>query len=155
MAANGLDATDLKILRAVQQNSKLTTKELALQVGLSTTPVFERLRRLENEGYIRQYVALLDAQKLGKNLCILCNVKLKQHSGHLGREFMEAISKIDEVTECFNVSGDFDYTLKIYVSSMRQYEEFVLDTIGSISCIGSIQSNFVMAVVKQSPAIPI
>ena len=151
----GLDETDLNIMRILQRNSKLTTKELAARVHLSTTPVFERLKRLENEGYIKRYVALLDAEKLDKGLCIMCNVRLKQHNGRLGREFMEAISKIDEVTECYNVSGDFDYILKIYVRNMKHYESFVLDTIGAIPSVGNIQSNFVMSIVKQSPEIPI
>lgn len=155
MAINGLDATDLNLLRILQDDAKLTTKELAARVHLSTTPVHERLKRLEGEGYIRRYVALLDAEKLGWGLCVLCNVRLKQHNGRLGREFMEAVARIDEVTECYNVSGDFDYTLKIYVRDMKHYESFVLDTIGSIPCVGSIQSNFVMSVVKQSPAIPV
>ncbi|MGN1246043.1 MAG: Lrp/AsnC family transcriptional regulator [Muribaculaceae bacterium] len=151
----GLDKTDIALLRHLQQNSNITTKELAAKVNLSSTPVFERVRRLEKEGYIKRYVALLDAEKLNRNLCILCNVKLKQHNGNLGREFMAAINAIPEVTECYNISGDFDYLLKIYVRDMKHYESFVLDSLGAIPSVGSLQSNFVMSVVKQSPEIPI
>ena len=82
---DALDKIDIKLLQILQQNSSITTKELAAKVNLSSTPVFERVRRLEKEGYIKRYVALLDAEKLNRNLCILCNVKLKQHNGTLGR----------------------------------------------------------------------
>lgn len=151
----GLDKIDKSLLRIFQHDSNLTTKELAAKVNLSSTPVFERVRRLEKEGFIKRYVALLDAEKLDKNLCIMCNVKLKQHNGTLGREFMAAINAIPEVTECYNISGDFDYLLKIYVRDMKHYEAFVLDTLGAIPSVGSLQSNFVMSVVKQSPEIPL
>ena len=150
-----LDTVDIQILRTLQENARLTTKELAARVHLSTTPVFERLKRLESNGYIKKYIAVLDAEKLNRNLCILCNVKLKQHNGTLGREFMAAVNAIPEVTECYNISGDFDYMLKIYVRDMKHYEAFVLDSLGAIPSVGSLQSNFVMSVVKQSPEIPI
>ena len=152
---DALDKIDIKLLQILQQNSNITTKELAAKVNLSSTPVFERVRRLEKEGYIKRYVALLDAEKLNRNLCILCNVKLKQNNGTLGREFMAAVNAIPEVTECYNISGDFDYMLKIYVRDMKHYEAFVLDSLGAIPSVGSLQSNFVMSVVKQSPEIPI
>lgn len=150
-----LDKIDVKLLRILQRDSNLTTKEIAEKVNLSSTPVFERVRRLEKEGFIKRYVALLDAEKLDKNLCIMCNVRLKQHNGTLGREFMAAVNAIPEITECYNISGDFDYLLKIYVSDMKHYETFVLDTLGAIPSVGSLQSNFVMSVVKQTPEIPI
>ena len=85
----------------------------------------------------------------------MCNVRLKQHNGTLGREFMAAVTAIPEITECYNISGDFDYLLKIYVRDMKHYEAFVLDTLGAIPSVGSLQSNFVMSVVKQTPEIPI
>ena len=150
-----LDKIDVKLLRILQRDSNLTTKEIAAKVNLSSTPVFERIRRLEKEGFIKRYVALLDAEKLDKNLCIMCNVRLKQHNGTLGREFMAAVNAIPEITECYNISGDFDYLLKIYVRDMKHYEAFVLDTLGAIPSVGSLQSNFVMSVVKQTPEIPI
>ena len=150
-----LDKIDVKLLRILQRDSNLTTKEIAAKVNLSSTPVFERVRRLEKEGFIKRYVALLDAEKLDKNLCIMCNVRLKQHNGTLGREFMAAVNAIPEITECYNISGDFDYLLKIYVRDMKHYEAFVLDTLGAIPSVGSLQSNFVMSVVKQTSEIPI
>lgn len=152
---DALDETDIRILKILQNDSHLTTKELAAKVHLSSTPVFERVRRLEKEGYIRGYVALLDADKLENGLCIFCNVKLKQHNCGLGHEFMDEIQGIEEITECYNISGEFDYMLKIYVNSMKHYQNFVLDTLGQIPSVGSIQSNFVMATVKYSTALPL
>ena len=150
-----LDDIDLKILRQLQQDSHLTTKELAARVNLSSTPVFERVRRLEREGYIRAYVALLDADKLDKGLCVWCNVKLRQHNCSLGRDFMEEVQGIEEITECYNVSGEYDYMLKVFVRNMKHYQDFVLDVLGKLPSVGSIQSNFVMATVKHTTSLPI
>lgn len=150
-----LDATDIKILKELQNNSNLTTKELAARVSLSATPVFDRVKRLEKDGYIKKYVAILDSEKLNKGFCIFCNVKLKQHNCSLGNDFMRDIQEVEEVTECYNISGEFDYMLKIYVDDMKHYQDFVLNKLGKIPSLGSIQSNFVMAVVKQSYSIPI
>lgn len=150
-----LDHIDLRILDELQNNSNLTTKELAAKVNLSASPVFDRVKRLEKDGYIKKYVAILDSEKLNKGLCIFANVKLKQHNCSLGNEFMDDIKNVEEVTECYNISGEFDYMLKIYVNDMKHYQDFVLNKLGKIQSMGSIQSNFVMAVVKQSYAIPI
>ena len=84
-----LDQTDLKILRILQQNARLTNKELAAQVNLSTTPVFERLKRLERNGYIKKYVAVLDAEKLNRGFIVFCNVKMRRLSKEIARDFME------------------------------------------------------------------
>ena len=100
-----LDATDIRILKELQSNSNLTTKELAARVSLSPTPVFDRVKRLEKDGYIKKYVAVLDPEKLNKGFCIFCNVKLKQHNCSLGNDFMRDIQDVEEVTECYNISG--------------------------------------------------
>jgi Lrp/AsnC family leucine-responsive transcriptional regulator len=149
------DQTDLAILKILQTDSSLTTKEVASRVNLSPTPVFERIKRLENSGYIKKYTAILDATKLNKGLMIFCNVRLKQHSKELGRQFMEAMLAIDEVTECYNISGDYDFILKIYVESMQHYQDFVLNKLGEVDGIGNLQSLFVMGEIKQSYAIPL
>ena len=106
-----LDQTDLKILRILQQNARLTNKELAAQVNLSTTPVFERLKRLERNGYIKKYVAVLDAEKLNRGFIVFCNVKMRRLSKEIARDFMERMLNIPEVTECYNISGQFYYML--------------------------------------------
>ena len=150
-----LDATDIAILRELQKNAKLTIKELALSVHRSPTPVFERVKYLEKNGYIRQYIAVLDAEKLNKGFCVFCNVKLMQHSRENGKKFKDAILATDEVWECYNISGDFDFLLKVRVPDMKHYQNFVLNKLGEINAIGSLQSIFVMSEIKQEYGIPL
>lgn len=150
-----IDAIDIKILKILQQNAKLTTKEISEKVNLSPTPVFERQRRLEREGYIRRYTAELEPEKLGCNLIVFCSIKLKQHTRENGFQFMEAINKIDTITNCYNISGDYDFMLKIIVRDMKHYQDFVLNTLGEIDAIGSLHSTFVIGEVKNSKSIPI
>ena len=107
-----IDKVDLQILRTLQGNARLTLKELAAQVSLSSTPVFERLKRLENEGYIKKYIAILDAEKLNQGFVVFCNVKLSRINQEIATEFTRIIQDIPEVTECYNISGSFDYLLK-------------------------------------------
>lgn len=143
-----LDKTDLQILRILQENSKLTTKELAARVSLSSTPVFERLKRLEQQGYIKKYVAVLDAEKLNRGFVVFCCVKLRRMNKDIAIEFTEMIRKVPEVTECYNVSGEMDYLLKIHAPNMKYYQEFLINVLGTIDSLGSVQSSFVMHEVK-------
>lgn len=150
-----LDVTDIKILKVLQDNAKLTTKELAEKVSLSPTPVFERQRRLEREGYIKRYTAELDPERLGCSLIVFCSIKLKQHTRENGVQFMEAINRIETITNCYNISGDYDFMMKVYVRDMKHYQDFVLNTLGEIDCIGSLHSIFVIGEVKNTRKIPI
>ncbi len=150
-----LDGIDVMILRELQKDAKLTTKELAAKVNLSPSPVFERQKRLEREGYIRRYVAVIDPIKAGNGIMVLCNVRLKHHSKEFSRQFTSVISEIDEVVECFNTSGDYDYQLKIYARNMHDYQDFVLGTLGDLDCIGSLHSIFVIGEVKNTLCIPV
>jgi len=150
-----LDRTDLMILRELQKDAKLTAKELAAKVNLSPSPTFERQKRLEREGYIRKYVAVVDPEKTGNGIMVLCNVRLKHHSKEYSRQFTSVISQMDQVVECFNTSGDYDYQLKIYARSMRDYQEFVLDALGDLDCIGSLHSIFVIGEVKNTLSLPL
>ena len=106
-----LDETDLKILRTLQKNAKLTTKELADAVHLTPTPVFERQKRLERQGYIKKYVAILDPDKLNQSLQVFCKVKLKQINHEIADAFVRRIKRMPEVTECYNTSGAYDLSL--------------------------------------------
>lgn len=144
-----LDKTDLQLLRILQKNSKLTTKELADAVHLTPTPVFERQKRLERQGYIKKYVAVLDPDKLDQSLLVFCKVKLKQINHEIASDFERQIMYISEVTECYNISGAYDYLLKVRAKHMRQYQEFVLNKLGNIESLASIESTFVMSEVKQ------
>jgi len=143
-----LDKVDLQILRTLQDNSKLTMKELASRVSLSSTPVFERLKRLEREGYIKKYVAVLDAAKLNQGFVVFCNVKMRRLSKQIASDFTDMIKSIPEVTECYNISGSFDYLLKIHAPNMKYYQQFVLNVLGSIEHLGSLESVFVMDEIK-------
>ena len=145
-----IDETGLQILKTLQKNAKLTTKELADAVHLTPTPVFERQKRLERQGYIKKYVAILDPEKLGLGLVVFCKVKLKQINHEIADAFTRRIMRIPEVTECYNTSGAYDYLLKVRARDMKQYQEFVLTKLGDIESVSSIESTFVMAEVKQN-----
>ena len=153
--AEALDATDLQILKTLQKNAKLTTKELADAVHLTPTPVFGRQKRLERQGYIKKYVAVLDPDRLGQGLQVYCKVKLKQINREIAESFTRRIMRIPEVTECYNTSGAYDYLLKVRARDMKQYQEFVLTKLGDIETVGAIESTFVMSEVKQNYGINI
>ncbi|WP_411830995.1 Lrp/AsnC family transcriptional regulator [Mariniflexile sp. AS56] len=154
-SVNFLDEIDIRILKLLQSKSNLTTKELAAKVNLSTTPVFERVKKLEKGGYIKNYIAVLDAEKLNRGLMVFCNIRLKEHTREIGNQFVKDILSLEEVTECYNISGDYDFFLKILVSDMKSYQNFVLNHLGSLQNIGSAHSTFVMGEIKNSYAIPI
>lgn len=150
-----LDETDLQILRTLQKNAKLTTKELADAVHLTPTPVFERQKRLEKRGYIKRYIAVVDPEKLGQGLQVFCKVKLKQINHEIADAFTRRIMRIPEVTECYNTSGNYDYLLKVRAADMKQYQEFILNKLGEIEMLSSIESTFVMSEIKQTYGINI
>lgn len=150
-----LDKTDIEILRVIQENSRLTNKEIASKVNLSSTPVFERIKRLESAGYIKKYMAVLDADKLNQGFIVYCNVKLLKLNRDLAKEFINQIMEVREVTECYNVSGAFDYMLKIHAPNMGYYREFIMNVIGAMPNVGSIESIFVMEEVKHTFSIPL
>ena len=150
-----LDKTDLQILRTLQRNAKLTTKELADAVHLTPTPVFERQKRLERNGYIKKYIAVLDPERLGKGLLVFCKVKLKQINRDIADDFTHRIQRIPEVTECYNTSGTYDYLLKIRAADMQEYQQFILNKLGIIETVASLESTFVMSEVKQTYGINI
>ena len=145
-----LDEIDLQILRTLQKNAKLTTKELADAVNLTPTPVFERQKRLEKQGFIKRYVAVISPEMLNQSLLVFCKVKLKQINREIAEAFTRRIQHIPEVTECYNTSGAYDYLLKVRSRDMKQYQEFILTKLGEIENVGAIESTFVMSEVKQN-----
>lgn len=150
-----LDDIDIKMLKLLQQNSRLTVKELAARVNLSPTPAFERQKRLERDGYITHYSAVVDHHKLGNNVIVLCNIRLKQHTHDLIKQFMDTVQNIDQITECYNTTGDYDFQIKVYARDMKDYQDFMLNTLGNIDCIGSLHSLIVIGEVKDSHCIPV
>jgi Lrp/AsnC family leucine-responsive transcriptional regulator len=145
-----LDEKDRAILRLLQENAKITVREIAAKVHLSTTPVHERVRRLEETGVIRQYATLLDHAKVRKGLLAICYVSLKEHNKKSGAKFIKTMQEMHEVLECYIISGEFDFMLKVAVESMDAYYDFHVNKLGQVENIGHVQSTFVMGVVKQS-----
>ncbi|MBL4678554.1 MAG: Lrp/AsnC family transcriptional regulator [Mucilaginibacter sp.] len=139
-----LDQTDLQLLKILGEDSNISTKDLAAKVNLSPSPVFERLKRLQTGGFIKKYIAVIDAEKLNFGLIIFCNIKLKQHDKGIGTDFVNDIMQINEVVECYNISGDYDFLLKVYARDMKHYQDFVFNKLGSVKSIGSTHSTFVM-----------
>ena len=150
-----LDETDRKILRILQRNSDLTVKELAAKLHLSTSPTFERQKRLERDGYIERYMAVVNPHKVGNGIMVLCNIRLKQHSQELIQEFMNVVQNLEEITECYNTSGDYDFLIKVYAHDMKSYQQFMLNTLGIINCIGSLHSIFIIDETKNTHGVPI
>lgn len=150
-----LDEKDIDILRALQQNARLTNKELAAKVHLSTTPTYERVKRLERTGYIKQYATILDAQKLNKGFTVFCSVKLRQLNAERAIAFCRMMADIPEVTECYNISGSFDYLLRVQSPDMRTYQQFLLNILGRHENIASLESTFVMEEVKHEYSVSV
>ncbi|MFD2586704.1 Lrp/AsnC family transcriptional regulator [Croceitalea marina] len=148
-----LDSIDKKLLTLLQEDSKKTTKQYALALNLSTTAVYERIRKLEREAVITKYVALVDTKKINRSFTVLCHVKLSQHTKDNILRFERQVQELEEVSECNHVSGDYDYILTIHVSDMVAYREFMINKLTVIDQIGSTQSSFVINPVKKSTAI--
>ncbi len=147
-----MDRTDKKILNILQQNARVTNKELAKEMGLSTTPVFERVKKLEKQGYIQNYVALVDNKKVDRNLIAYLSVKLDKHSkGHL-LNFKNSVSRLNEVMECYQIAGNADYVIKIALRDMDEYARFITEKISAIENINSIDVSFVLDEVKRQTA---
>lgn len=148
-----LDAKDKKLLILLQNDSKKTTKQLANELDLSVTAVFERIKKLEKQQVIGKYVALVDKTKLHKNFIVLCHVKLVQHKKEYISQFENEITQFSEVLECFHVSGDYDYILKICVRDIEEYREFMVSKLTNLQHIASTQSSFMIKEVKNSTVI--
>lgn len=145
-----LDPKDLAILKLLQHNARITVKEISDKIHLSTTPVYERIKRMEEAGVIKQYATLVDHVKVKKNLMVICYVSLKQHSKTAGAKFIKAINEMNEVIECYNISGEFDFMLKVIVENMDAYYDFHVNRLGEIENIGNVQSTFIMGIIKQT-----
>ncbi|GAA4162733.1 Lrp/AsnC family transcriptional regulator [Chryseobacterium ginsenosidimutans] len=147
------DEIDKKLLLFLQEDSKQTTKELSYKLGLSVTAVYERIRKMENTGVISKYVAILDRHKISRDFIVLCHVKLTQHKKEYVLQFEKEVMNLQEVTECFHVSGDYDYILKIGVKDMEDYRNFMLSKLTTLQHISSTHSSFMISEVKNTTAI--
>ena len=148
-----LDEIDKSLLELLQNDSKQTNKALSYALGLSVTAVYERIRKLEKKGIIRNYVALVDKKKVDKAFVTFCHVKLVQHSQDYVMKFEREVRKLDEVLECYHISGDYDYLLKVLVKDMEAFRDFMVKKLTNINHIGSTHSMFVINEVKHTTAI--
>jgi len=147
-----LDETDLVLLRLLQQDAKMKHKELAAELGLTITPIYERIKRLEKSGVIKQYATLLNPEKIGKELISFSMVILEKHSQAYLKEFETAAMKIDEVMECYHLAGQYDYLLKVVVKDMNSYQKFIVDKLSAIDNVGQVQSSFALSTLKSTTA---
>lgn len=145
-----LDQIDCQLLEILQENGRATIKELAEQLGLSSSPIFERVKKLEKAGIIDHYAAILNAERIGKKLFAFAHISLKDHSKELVQKFTDQITKIPQVQECHYVTGDSDFILKILLSDMEQYREFMMDQLFDMSNIAKVESFLSLSVLKKS-----
>jgi DNA-binding Lrp family transcriptional regulator len=134
------DKLDKKILNLLQSDCTLNTKQIADSVGLTITPAYERIKRMEKSG--------VNKEKIGKTLVVYCNVSLQVHSKPLLKKFEQAISKMEEVMECYHTAGTFDYLLKVVANDMNHYQDFITNKLAAAENIGHVQSSFVMTELK-------
>lgn len=148
-----VDEIDKQILHFLQKDAKTTTKEIAFHLKLSTTAIYERIKKLEKVGVVQRYVAVLNKEKLDKSFMAYCHVKLQQHTKTNVEEFERQIIKLPEVLECIHVSGDYDYILKIYVKNMKEYRSFLVNKLTALKGVGGTQSIFMIHEVKNTTSI--
>jgi Lrp/AsnC family leucine-responsive transcriptional regulator len=144
------DKKDLSILKLLQQNARVTVKEISAKVHLSTTPVHERIKRMEESGIIKQYATLVDNTKVKKSLMVICYVSIKQHGKNAGAKFIKVINELNEVIECYSISGEFDFMLKVVCEDMNAYYDFHVNKLSETENVGHVQSIFIMGIIKQT-----
>src|ERR1700761_9591744 len=140
-----LDPIDIRLLQLLQHDSRLTNKELADKIGKSATLVYDRIRNLENRGVIRRYVALLDRETIGKNLLAFTIVKVKEHSKTALRGFERDAVKFAEVMECYQLTGQFDFILKVASRDMKEDNTFLMDKLATLPNLAGVETRFVLS----------
>jgi Lrp/AsnC family transcriptional regulator, leucine-responsive regulatory protein len=145
-----LDEKDIAILQLLQQNARITVKEISGKIHLSTTPVHERIKRMEQNGVIKNYVTIVNSAAVKKGLMVICYVSLKEHSKTAGNKFIKTIHALQEVVECFSISGEFDFLLKVMCQDMNAYYDFHVNKLSPIDNMGHVQSVFVMGEIKNT-----
>ncbi|MBT9458417.1 MAG: Lrp/AsnC family transcriptional regulator [Burkholderiaceae bacterium] len=143
------------ILQELQQDGRQSTQQLADKVGLSATPVWRRIKELEESGVIRRHVALVDREKLGLNICVLANVSLVRHSDGAVENFERLVSASHEIIECHGITGEADYVIKVVVPDMKAYDLFLQSKVFKVPGVASLRSNVVLREVKYETALPV
>jgi len=148
-----LDNIEKQVLTLLQEDSTITIKQMAESLHLSTTPIFDRMKRMEKAGVIKNYVAIVDGKKIGKSLTVFINISLKEHGKGAINEFVEAITAFPEVLECHHISGDADFFLKLILKDIEAYNQFILDKLSILPHIGRVESRFSLSERKSITAI--
>lgn len=149
------DSKDIKILELLQEDGKITHKEIAEKLGLSVTPVYERIKKLEKAKYISKYVALVEPKLVGLEFCAYSSIKLKQHEAQRIATFERDVALLEEVQECYHLAGDADYLLKVHVKNMEEYQNFLTTKLSAIENISNVKSSFVMKEIKRETKLPV
>jgi Lrp/AsnC family leucine-responsive transcriptional regulator len=145
MNTSRLDHTDLCILNLLQQDARLSTKELAAKVRMSVTPVYDRVKRLKEQGYIKCFTALLNKDKINQGLVAFIQVQLYDHSANCLKQFQDVVNKFEEIRECYHVTGQYDFNLKIAVRDMQSYQKFLVENLATLPNLMHIQSYFIIS----------
>jgi DNA-binding Lrp family transcriptional regulator len=155
MPGNDLDATDTAILKLLQKDALLTNKEIAHKIHKSIATVHERIRRLKEQGYIKRVVAILDRKKINRSLLAFSQVLLNDHAADTLTNFEKEVARFPEVMECFQMTGTFDFVLRIATSDMDAYHDFYRNKLATLPNITTVQSFFVLSETKSDTAYPI
>ncbi len=150
-----IDAIDRRIIKLLQEDGKMKIKEIAHELKMTNTPIFERIKRLEKEGFIKGYSTIVDKEKLGFKLVAFCSVTLESHNQENIQRFVQEVGGLSEVMECYHIAGLFDYLLKVYVKDMLDYQDFITNKLASLANISRVQSSFVMTEIKHENVLPI
>lgn len=145
-----IDNIDRQILELLQNDSNRTTKSVAEALGMTTSPVFERIKKLEREGYIKKYVAVLDQKKIGLKLIVFVGITLQGHTRSYLEKFVKEINNFPEIVECHRVSGNFDYLLKLIVEDIEAYEHFIISKLTLLPYLGNVQSLITLSTGKET-----
>jgi DNA-binding Lrp family transcriptional regulator len=148
-----LDEIDIKILEKLQEDAMITAKELASELSLTTTPIYERIKKLQNSGIIKQYVALLDADIVGKSITVFVNITIKDHHSEKRDEFVKQMEKLEAVVEFYHTSGSYDFLAKVRFANIHEFRDFLVNELSSIHNISDIESQIVLEEIKYSTKI--
>lgn len=148
-----LDKIDTKILAILQTDAMATAKQMASNLALTTTPIYERIKKLEKSGIIKQYVALLDADLIGKNIVVFMNITIKDHQSNKREQFVEQMLSLKSVVEFYHTSGNFDFLAKVRFATIKEYRDFLVNEVASIQNISDIDSQIVLEEIKYSTKI--
>ncbi len=145
-----LDKIDIQILSILQKDSNRTTKSIAEELGMTTSPIFERIKKLEKDGFIKKYVAVLDNKKIGLKLKVFIGITLQGHTRSFLQKFVKEINNFPEVVECHRVSGNYDYLLKLVVEDIEAYETFIISKLTLLPYLGNVQSLITLSTGKET-----